>query len=502
VFVSTGTSATAVSPGGTNVLVLLDRRVPTSFYWSLTLLATIGGFLFGYDTANIGSALPFIPYPLSGFALGYLVAGASLGAAVGALAAGRLADKLGRKSLLVVDAMIYALGALLSAVTPNATVLLIARTLIGLAIGADSAIATGYIAEYAPRGRRGALSILQQWMITVGILAAFLVALVILWALPHSARTLDWRLIFGMGAVPALVGVALRTQMPESPRWLLRHGRFEDAKRALGKLGFEVSIADIRFTAGQLLAADQRAERQRRRIWSPGVKRALIVVCVFFIFQQISGINVPLYYGPKLLGPLFQSGSSKVASTLAGVEVTALIAAVNVVATYFAFRWIDRLGRRKISMGGYAGMCVAAMLAASGLLALHGTARIIAVMIALNAFVASFAIGVGGTGWLIQGESFPTVIRGQAAAIAASVDWAANFALIEVFPTWEANISLGWIMLCFAGISLIAIGFIYRFLPETKNRSVEEITQLFERQAAGDRRAGITSPRDADVAAA
>ncbi len=177
---STGTTDTAVSSGGTNVLALLDQRVPTSFYWLLTLLATIGGFLFGYDTANIGSALPFIPYPLSGFALGYLVAGASLGAAVGALAAGRLADKLGRKSLLVVDALIYALGALLSAVTPNAAVLLIARTLIGVAIGADSAIATGYIAEYAPRDRRGALSILQQWMITVGILAAFLIALIIL----------------------------------------------------------------------------------------------------------------------------------------------------------------------------------------------------------------------------------------------------------------------------------------------------------------------------------
>ena len=499
---SVGTSETAVSSGGSNVLALLDQRAPTSFYWSLTLLATIGGFLFGYDTANIGSALPFIPYPLSGFALGYLVAGASLGAAVGALAAGRLADKLGRKSLLIVDALIYGLGALLSAFTPNATILLIARTLIGLAIGADSAIATGYIAEYAPRGRRGALSILQQWMITVGILAAFLVALIILWTLPHSARNLDWRLILGVGAVPALIGVALRTRMPESPRWLLRHGRFEDAKRALAKLGIHVSIADIRFTAVRLRAADERSERERRRIWSPGVKRALIVVCGFFIFQQISGINVPLYYGPKLLGPLFQSGGSKVASTIAGVEVTAIIAAVNVVATYFAFRWIDRLGRRKISMGGYAGMSAAAILAAAGLLAFHGMARIIVVMIALNAFVASFAIGIGGTGWLIQGESFPTVIRGQAAAIAASVDWAANFALIEVFPTWQSSIGLGWIMLCFAGIALIAIGFIHQFLPETKNRSVEEITQLFEQQAAGDRRAGMTAPRDVDAAAA
>jgi hypothetical protein len=201
-------------------------------------------------------------------------------------------------------------------------------------------------------------------MITVGILAAFLVALVILWVLPGSARTLDWRLILGIGAVPALTGVALRTQMPESPRWLLRHIRFEGAKSALAKLGFGASMDDIKFTASQLHAADARADRERRRIWSPGV-------------------------------------------------------------------------------GGYAGMCAAAILAAAGLLGLHGTARIIVVMITLNAFVASFSIGVGGTGWLI-----------------------------------------------------------HQFLPETKNRSVEEITELFERQAAGDRRAGMTSRRDADAAAA
>src|SRR5215469_10471147 len=297
---------------GRNVLAELDKRVPTSFYWSLTLLATLGGFLFGYDTANIGSALPFVPYSLNGFALGYLVAGASLGAAVGALGAGPL----------------------------------VARTLIGLAIGADSAIATAYIAEYAPRDRRGALSMLQQWMITVGIVAAFLVALLILWLLPHSAATLDWRLILGVGAIPALIGLALRTRMPESPRWLLRHERYEQTQAAMAKLGMEVSIEDVRHTARELEAADQQGERTRRRSWTRGVRRALIVVCVFFIFQQITGINVPLYYGPKLLGPLFQAGSSKVASTMAGVEVTTIIAAVNVIATYFAFRWIDKFGRR------------------------------------------------------------------------------------------------------------------------------------------------------------
>jgi SP family arabinose:H+ symporter-like MFS transporter len=184
--------ATATGPER-NVLADLDSRIPTTFYWYLAVLACIGGFLFGYDTSNIGSALGFIPYHLSSFATGYLVAGASLGAAAGALVAGPLTDRFGRKILLVTDAGIYAVGAILSAVTVDAGMLLASRTLIGLAIGADSAIATAYIAEFAPRNRRGQLSIFQQWMITVGILVSYLVAVLVLRSAPGSAGDADWR---------------------------------------------------------------------------------------------------------------------------------------------------------------------------------------------------------------------------------------------------------------------------------------------------------------------
>src|SRR5262249_38281456 len=142
----------------------------------------------------------------------YLESGASLGAAAGAILGGPAADRFGRKALLITDAGIYAIGAILSAVTPDAAVLLVARTLIGVAIGADSAIATAYIAEYAPKNRRGSLSLLQQWMITVGILVSYLVALIIFAAFPGSAASTGWRLVLGLGAVPAIVGLVLRTQ--------------------------------------------------------------------------------------------------------------------------------------------------------------------------------------------------------------------------------------------------------------------------------------------------
>src|SRR5580693_6206376 len=441
-----------------NVLTTLDDRVPTAFYWQLTLLATLGGFLFGYDTSNIGSALNFVPYNLHGLALGYLVSGASLGAAA---------------------------GAILSGVTWHAAVLLIARTLIGLAIGADSAIATAYIAEYAPKERRGSLTLLQQWMITVGILISYIIALIIFSAFPGSAASAGWRLVLGLGALPALVGLVLRTQMPESPRWLLRHGRYEDVQKAMAALGTEASMEDVKRAASEVERIEGGGREKRRQRWTPGVRRALIVVSVFFIFQQITGINVPLYYGPHLLGPIFSGAhATLVATTVAGVEVTAIMTAVNVASTYLGFRWIDKFGRRKLAMGGYAGMIVFALVAAAGLTLTHGTFRLVVIMIGLDFFIASFAIGVGGTGWTLQGEVFPTAVRGQAAAFAAMIDWLANFALIEVFPVWQNAISLGGVLVCFAGLCALAIVFVYRFLPETKGLPVEEIVRIFEQQPA------------------
>ena len=467
-----------------DVLDALNRRTPTGFYWSLSLLATIGGFLFGYDTANIGSALNFIPFPLHGFAMGYLVASTSIGAAVGAFFAGPLTDRFGRKSMLIIDAGVYAAGAILSAVAWQGAVLLTARTLIGLAIGADSAIATAYISEYAPSGRRGALSFLQQWMITVGILISYIIAMIVLNAMPGKAGGLDWRLILGLGAVPALIGLAFRTVMPESPRWLLRTGRYEKMQAALSRLGVDATIKQIRETAEHLAESEKRDRGTAGgRRWTRGVWRALIVVCVFFIFQQITGINIPLYYGPHILSPLLGGGSSTVQSAIASVEVTTIMAAVNVIASYFGFRYIDRIGRRRMSMGGYTGMAVSMLLSAAALTYSSGLAQVILVMIGLDGFIASFAIGVGGTGWILQGEVFPTEIRGSAAAIAASVDWLANYALIQAFPAWKAGIGLAGVMVCFAALSVLAILFIARFLPETKDIPVEEVIRRFEVQA-------------------
>jgi sugar porter (SP) family MFS transporter len=469
----------------TGVLDNLDSSAMSGLYWYLALLACIGGFLFGYDTAVIGSVLDFIPYELSDFWTGYLVAGASLGAAVGALAAGPLTDRFGRKSLLMADAAIYALGAILSAFTVSAAMLIASRTLIGLAVGADSAIATAYIAEFAPKGRRGQLSIIQQWMITVGILVSYLVALLVFVLAPDAAKTADWRVILGIGAVPAVLAVALRARMPESPRWLIQQGRYADTSAALGKLGVDVSEEDVRRTAGRIEEVEQERKEERRRLWTPGVKRALAVVSGFFVFQQITGINVPFYYGPQLLGGLFkQPGDTAVHAAIAGLVSAAILGAVNVVATYFGFRWIDKIGRRPLAIWGYVGMAAFMLVAAAGVAWLTGTPKTVVVMVGFSIFIASFAIGVGGTGWLLQGEVFPTAVRGRAAATGAGVNWIANFALIEAFPAMQSAFGLPWVMVLLSALSLLALLFIVKFLPETKGLSVEEVVAVFDEQAA------------------
>lgn len=469
----------------TDPLQRLDGRKPTAFYWKLTVLATLGGFLFGFDTANIGSVLNFVPYHMNSFVTGYLVAGTSIGAAVGAISAGFLTDRFGRKSLLIIDAGIYAAGAILSAVTWHLAVLMVARTLIGLAVGADSAIATAYIAEYAPKARRGALSILQQWMITVGIFVSYLIALGIFLIWPAGAHGADWRVILGLGAIPAIVGLVMRTRMPESPRWLLHRDRLDDARDAFRMVGIDVSATDVEKSARRLEHAER--ERAHRTLWTPGVKRALLIVVIFMVFQQITGINIPFYYGPKIMAPFFGGGGHSVQADMAGLEVTAIMAAVNVVATYFAFKFIDRVGRRRLAIGGFALMALFMLLGAASDGWLAGAFQIVAIMIALDLFIVAFAVGVGGTGWLIQGESFPTAVRGRAASIGATADWAANFVVTLAFPAWQSAIGLSWVMVCFAALAIIAALFVSAYLPETKLRSVEEVTQVF----ADDAKRGV-----------
>ncbi len=457
------------------VLKQLNGKVTTKFYWATTMLATIGGFLFGYDTSNIGTALQFIPFystKLNPFITGYLVAGASLGAAIGALIAAALTDKYGRKYLLIADALIYTIGAILSGITIDLAMLLISRTFIGIAVGADSAIATAYIAEYAPDKRRGKLSIMQQWMITWGILGAYLVGMLVFFIAPGLAYTVDWRVLLGVAAIPSLIGLAFRLYMPESPRWLILHEKYDKAIDALKKFGINVKDNELKNTHDFLVSLDNKIKE------TPGIKRAFVIVALFMMFQQITGINVPFYYGPTVISSLhlIPSSTAPVAGAVFAVEASAILAIINVLATLIGFKLIDSYGRRSLALLGYSGMAFFDFIG-TALYLMHID---IGLLIGFAGFIIFFAFGVGGTGWIIQGEYFPTRYRGLYASLIAFVDWISNFAIIELFPVMHVSIGLGYTMAVFGVLSTIAAITFFIIMPVTKGKSVEDITSMFE----------------------
>lgn len=316
-------------------------------------------------------------------------------------------------------------------------------------------------------------------MITIGILGAYVVAVILLKAFPDAATTVDWRLMLGVGFIPAIVSLLLRALMPESPRWLLERGREEDVRVAMRKLDIEVTAEQVHAEA---LSVQGRVRRlANTTLWTPAVRRVLVVVCVFFVFQQITGINVAFYYGPELLGPYFGTeGGDPVEAEIAGVMAAGVLAIVNVVATYFAFRHIDTFGRRKLAIGGFSCMLVFLVIGAIGNATLTGTAQLVVLMVTFALFNSSFAIGVGGTGWLIQGEILPTAVRGRAAAIAAGVNWLANYLLVLLFPVLQTALGLSWVMIIFAVLCLGGALFVHRFLPETNGKAADETILLFE----------------------
>jgi SP family arabinose:H+ symporter-like MFS transporter len=466
------------------ILKELNNKITTKFYWAVTLLATIGGFLFGYDTSNIGTDLNFISFAknlatTAPFIYGYLIAGASLGAAVGALIAALLTDKYGRKYLLIADAAIYTIGALLSAFSVDLVMLLISRTFIGLAVGADSAIATAYIVEYAPKNRRGHLSLMQQWMITWGILGAYLVGMAVFFIAPGLAYAVDWRVLLGIAAIPSAIGLIFRFYMPESPRWLILHEKYDKAIAALKRFNIIVTLENVKNTHGVL------ASRETKMRATPGIKRAFVIVALFMMFQQITGINVPFYYGPVIIANLHiigVSSSSAISKAVFGIEASSILALINVLATLIGFRLIDSFGRRHLALVGYSGMAFFDIIG-SVLFLIHIQ---IGLLIGFAGFIIFFAFAVGGTGWLIQGEYFPTQYRGLYASLIAVVDWISNFAIIEIFPVMHVDIGLGYTMAVFGALSIAAVIIFYIIMPETKGRSVEEINDIFENNKLGD----------------
>jgi sugar porter (SP) family MFS transporter len=426
-------------------------------------ITALGGLLFGYDTGVISGALLFIGkdfHGLTSFDKELLTSILLIGALIGALGAGRIADAIGRRPTVLITAAVFVGGVMLAAFSPSYAVLVAARVIIGLAVGSASMVVPLYIGEVAPPKIRGALVSFNQLAITIGILTSYLVDY-------GLASSENWRLMFGLAAIPAVLMFAGMLFQHESPHWLVAHGREDEARQVLHRVrsddDIDAEIAGVKELSGR--------QSSWRELLDPSVRHVMVLGVALAVFQQITGINTIIYYAPTLLA---SAGLGSSAALLANV----VNGGVNVLMTIVAIRLLDRSGRRPLLLSGTAGMAVGMAVVgttfAVGGDSLHGGAAILAIA-GLLIYTGSFAIGLGPVFWLLISEIYPVKIRGRAMSVATMANWGANFIVTISFLTLLSAIGNAGTFFLFGGLSIVALVYFQRQVPETKNRSLEEI---------------------------
>jgi sugar porter (SP) family MFS transporter len=437
-----------------------------AFVYLAAIFAALGGLLFGYDTGVISGAELFFrnEFTLSTFALEVIVSGVLAGAAVGALVGGRLADLFGRRKLLIATAIIFAAGAILCAAATSATILAVGRVIVGFGIGLSSSGVPVYISEVAPADARGWQVSLFQLAITVGILLAYLVDYAF-------ARIQGWRWMFGLALIPAAIFGSGMLFLPESPRWLLRRGNRVAARTMLARIrgteDIDTELLEIEQSVTRAPESGRFSDLFARSLWP-----ALVVGVGLAIFQQITGINTVIYYAPLIIQ------SAGISSASGAILATAGIGAVNVLMTIFSMWLIDRRGRRPLLLAGIAGMAVTLALLGFVFHMAHESAGLAwLAVISMMAYVGSFAISLGPIFWLLISEIYPLKIRNSAEGLAATFNWGANLLVTLTFLTLVEKLGPSRTFWAYGLCALAAGLFSYRFVPETKGRTLEEIEE-------------------------
>lgn len=451
-----------------------SRGGSIAYVYLLAVVAALGGLLFGYDTAVISGAIGFLTkhFELGPTFEGWVAASVLLGCAAGAAAAGFLSDALGRKKMLLLAGVLFLFSALGTALPNSVSVFVAFRLLAGVAIGVASISSPMYIAEIAPARMRGRMVSINQFAIVSGILGAYFVDYLIVaygdtvgppWNVEQS-----WRWMFGFGALPAVVFLALLFLVPESPRWLTKQGRADESESILARInGPEIARSEMTVIQ-QAISAESSSLAQ---LLEPGMRAALGIGIVLAVLQQITGINVFLYFGTKVF-------ENMGAGVNAALLQQAVVGAVNIAFTVIAIRTVDRLGRKPLMLVGFAGMGLALVGMGTAAYAQRTDVWMLACILG---YIACFALSVGPVTWVILSEIFPTQIRGRAIGIATVCLWLADFVVTQTFPMMDKN---EWLVavfrrafpfLVYAVFCVVSVLFVWRFVPETKGKTLEEI---------------------------
>src|SRR3954469_17930861 len=446
----------------------------------LTVISTLGGLLFGYDTGVISGALLYMKVDLHLTTFTEAVVVSSLlfpGAAFGALLGGKLSDKLGRKGSLLVCAGLFFVGALMCATAPNVVVMTTGRILLGFGVGAAAATCPLYLAEMAPADRRGRMVTINELMIVTGQFLAFAMNALLdhLIKDPHV-----WRWMLGVATVPAVALFVGMFFLPDSPRWYAVRGRLEETKRVLNLSRDPAEAAEeynvIAEHAKRDVSEDKGAAMRDLRAF-PWMRRILWIGCGLATVQQATGINTVNYYAPTILE---QSGLGASASLVATIAV----GVTSVTMTILGIFLLGVVNRRRMLITGFTGVAMSQAALALVFLLPSSTTRSYIILACMVLFVAFVQCFIGTCVWLLLSEIFPMTIRGFAMGIAVFVLWTTNAAISFLFPLVNSALGSTGTFGIFVLVNLVSIAFVTKFVPETRGRSLEELEDQF--RSAGD----------------
>ena len=442
----------------------------------ITLSAALGGLLFGYDTAVISGAIGNLTtyFNLTPIETGWAISSALVGCLIGALFSNYLSDTFGRKITMLLTAVLFILNSIGTAFPDSFTMFVIFRIVGGIGVGIASMVVPMYIAEIAPPKQRGALVGNYQLAIVIGIVVVYFVNYLI--ALQGDANwnlNTGWRWMFGSEIIPSLLFLVFIFFIPESPRWLFQKGYSSPAIDVLKKLNTDdelnLVISEIQNSS------NQKEKNQWNDLTNPIYKKAIWVGIGLSILQQLTGINAILYYAPEIFKSL---GSSTDVSLLE----TSTLGIINLIFTLLSIKWVDKMGRKPLLYIGSIGMSIA-LLAVGMFIYFEAMGNWVLPFLLL--FMASFSISWGPIVWVLLSEIFPGKIRSLALATSVFIQWVANFAVTQIFPSLVENV---WLKTHFNGafpfylfsvICMISFLFVWKLVPETKNKSLEQMDTLW-----------------------
>ena len=433
----------------------------TAFYViAITVVAAIGGLIFGFDTAIVAGATRYMKeqFSLNSLQEGWAVSVVLIGCMFGAGLAGPASDRIGRRRFMLISAVLFFVSAIGCAIPRTITQFVIFRFVGGLGIGSAAVLSPLYIAEISPARIRGALVSVNQMAIVTGILLAYFIN----WVFAGSGPS-NWRYMYATGAIPSVLFFLLLLRVPESPRWLVKKGREDEAGRVLTRVGTaEAAAREIR-DIKETMALERGSFGE---LFQPGFRRPLFVAIVLAVFQQITGINAILYYAPRI----FESAGF---ARMSAIGQSTIIGFTNMIFTVVAIVLADRVGRRPLLLIATGGMGFSLVLLGAAFKYQFLPASALLFIILL--YIAFFASAMGPLVWVVMAEIFPIRMRGAAMGLATLILWFADFIVTLTFPVISDKLNASAAFWIYAVMCAFDLVFMIFYLPETKGKTLEEI---------------------------